>query len=302
MPTAPGANGAYLSWTDATGTLQWMTFDVVLSEEWGEPATVTEHPVEVGADVADHVRVGLVKCTLRVQTTNEPIGSNDYDDPELLPLALTPPVAAPLPALPIGTLQVPQWQNNILIRDLALTLVGLGASSALGAGGGGTATVLSSIAIGNLIPGVEVILPVPVEAGLPPTPLPMFNSATDQRPSAIDYVAATHSTLKTLKDAATIFTVFGTKSVCFSMVIEELTFHREFGTGSGEEISIGLKQIRVVQTRTVAQPIPYLSGGGGTPPVNKGAQDPPPAPTQQQVQSLLAMGLGFIFGSGAPAP
>ena len=64
---------AYLQWTDTSGSSNLITFAVVTAEDWDEGAQVTEHPVEQGPDVADHIRVELPKCRLRVFATNEPI-------------------------------------------------------------------------------------------------------------------------------------------------------------------------------------------------------------------------------------
>lgn len=47
-------------------------FDAVTSEAAEHTATVTEHPVEQGANVADHVRDGLDTVTLEVLVSNTP--------------------------------------------------------------------------------------------------------------------------------------------------------------------------------------------------------------------------------------
>lgn len=47
-------------------------FDVVTTETAEHTATVTEHPVESGSDIADHVRDGLDTVTLEVMVSNTP--------------------------------------------------------------------------------------------------------------------------------------------------------------------------------------------------------------------------------------
>lgn len=47
-------------------------FDAVTSEGAEHSATVTEHPVESGSDIADHVRDGLDTVTLEVFVSNTP--------------------------------------------------------------------------------------------------------------------------------------------------------------------------------------------------------------------------------------
>jgi hypothetical protein len=50
-----------------------VVFDAVLRETHEGEVEVTEHPVETGADIADHARVKLSKLTLEVFITNHPI-------------------------------------------------------------------------------------------------------------------------------------------------------------------------------------------------------------------------------------
>lgn len=47
-------------------------FDAVISEQAEHTATVTEHPIEQGANVADHVKDGLDGLTLEVMVSNTP--------------------------------------------------------------------------------------------------------------------------------------------------------------------------------------------------------------------------------------
>lgn len=50
---------AHLEWKNAIGLVQWLRFDAVRSVELSQHAMVTRHPVQKGADIADHVRVDL---------------------------------------------------------------------------------------------------------------------------------------------------------------------------------------------------------------------------------------------------
>lgn len=49
--------------------------DVTLSEDHSFDSEVTEHPVESGADVADHVRARPIVVVLECQVSNTPIGA-----------------------------------------------------------------------------------------------------------------------------------------------------------------------------------------------------------------------------------
>lgn len=50
-----------------------ITLDASVSEDHGSEADVTEHPVEAGADIADHVRVRSPRLTINGVISNTPI-------------------------------------------------------------------------------------------------------------------------------------------------------------------------------------------------------------------------------------
>ena len=105
-----------------------------------------------------------------------------------------------------------------------------------------------------------------------------------------DYVEATIQLLVGLKNTAQIITLNGSKQTISSMVIETLSYTREQDTGTGAEIVIGLKEIRLVQTQFVTAPLPSVPRAST--PIKKGNQDPQDGSTQQQssVASALAAG------------
>jgi hypothetical protein len=72
---------AFLSWGDPThdgpANLGELHFDAVLSETHTRTATVTEHSVEQGVAVVDHVRPNPDQVKLEVFVTNQPVYSTD---------------------------------------------------------------------------------------------------------------------------------------------------------------------------------------------------------------------------------
>lgn len=62
-----------LVYEDDNGNLTSITFDATVSELHSNTAVVTEHPVEVGADVADHVQAQPARLTATVFLTNTPV-------------------------------------------------------------------------------------------------------------------------------------------------------------------------------------------------------------------------------------
>ena len=301
---------AYLQWTDASNALNTITFDVVVSEEWDEGATVTEHPVELGPDVADHIRVTLPTCRLRIFSTNEPIdvaagGSGDQASPGQVNIPMESVIWSQSPAANIA---YPDWNNPITARALAISAAGAGAGAIAAATGNGqnkfagiaeAAAVIGAEALANLFLGAkEDTIVQGTDAGLLPVLNPSPAQATVQVwPAGADYVYAIHQLLSSLKSAATLFTVVGTKEGPVpNMAIEHLSFHRDADTGTGEEIEIGFKQILIVTTQTVAvQPISNLPGGAGKTSTALGAQGANPA----DKESALAW---IVDKSGPPVP
>lgn len=64
---------AYISWTPDGGQRQVLQFDVITDETQEGAADVTEHPVEQGPNVSDHVRPLLNSVSLEAYISNEPL-------------------------------------------------------------------------------------------------------------------------------------------------------------------------------------------------------------------------------------
>lgn len=285
----PGAVSAQLEWVDAAGGTNFLQFDVVVSETWNDGSTVSEHPVEEGADVADHVRVKLVTCELKVRATNEPIDANNWDQATSSPLSLTPASPTWVPASGIVISKV--WNNPIELRALTASLVGLAGfvPGPGGVAGGGAGAIATGLIAGIVAPGFETDVPIATDAGLlPPAPTPPLAPTVQQWPFGIDYVEKTHALLVQLQKKAQLFNVFGSKQTQYDMVIEGLVFVRNADTGSGEDLSISLKEVRIVSSQTVPAPIPHLSAGGGLKTVDHGGQEPTIATKSLAVQGIKA--------------
>lgn len=69
--------------------LQALTFDVVRTEAQELSNLITEHPVETGANVSDHVRPNLNRVTLEAYVSNAPIASPDGTTTQF-PLTIPP--------------------------------------------------------------------------------------------------------------------------------------------------------------------------------------------------------------------
>jgi len=90
------------------------------------------------------------------------------------------------------------------------------------------------------------------------------------------------------------------------MVIEDFSYTREEGDGTGATITLGLKEVRLVQTQVTTAPLPSMPSART--PVKKGTQNPSDAtPSQQQSvagtlveggASLVGKIAGFFAGGG----
>jgi Dit-like tail protein len=90
LPVVP----AYIQYgdpiTDPAVALGFVTFDVVTAEEHERTSTITDHPVEEGINVVDHVRPLPDRLTLEAYVSNAPINS-----PDALRLPLTTDLPQP---------------------------------------------------------------------------------------------------------------------------------------------------------------------------------------------------------------
>ena len=308
--TWPAAQ-AFLQWTDAAGNANSLQFDCVVNEGANEDAEATEHPVEVGANIVDHVRVKPRQCTLKLWATNEPIDGNNWDEATLTSVDVYVPgsadnVTGSKAVQAPGTITVPSWNNPIELRAIGGSLVGFAGSAIGGALGGAKTGQLAGdlAAIAGLeaallaFPAEEVPNIVQVDAGLDLSPGKTVTAQVQQFPGGAegtDYVAKMIAQLKLLKDTAQQLDVTLSKTFCSPMVVTKLSTVREAGTGTGADITLELTEVRVVSTKTVAAPIPNLPSGGGTPPKNAGKKDAADAPPQTQ-KKLITSALKWAEG------
>lgn len=83
---------AALIYASTTGKMSMIEFDCTPSEEHNQAAEVTEHPVEVGVDIADHVRPRLMQLNLTGVITNTPVNGmltdTTYIEDDVRPVGL----------------------------------------------------------------------------------------------------------------------------------------------------------------------------------------------------------------------
>jgi hypothetical protein len=73
MTAARITSGALIRWTDEGGTENVIDFDVAMTEGYEVAADVTEHAVETGSNISDHVRAKNRTFTITAFISNTPI-------------------------------------------------------------------------------------------------------------------------------------------------------------------------------------------------------------------------------------
>lgn len=302
LSTVPGGYGytsAYLTWANPAGQACFFYPDLVVSEEWEAATTVTEHPVEQGADVVDHVRVELVRCTLTLFATNEPIGPNMWDTPAVNGVSLQ---GGTWTSATIPTSVTAQVWNAELAAKGALLAAGAGIGGAVG----GTAGTLVGGAIGaiagSLVQAHEVDTKTAISTYGATEEIARGVAHVQQFANPQDYVQLTIDLLTFLKNTTQIVCLNGSKQTILSMVIEDLSYTRSEDEGTGALITLGLKELRFVQTQVTNAPLPTFPGA--TMPTKAGQQNPSDGTTQQQTSvasaaaSSISQWLSSLFNVG----
>jgi hypothetical protein len=286
--------GAYL--VDPSGVPS-LYFDVVMSEEWTEDAAVTDYNVEVGADVTDNVRVATRTCKLQVYSGNAPIQANWITQPVLAPTAITVGSLGVNPG--IVEVTVPEWDNGIALRAALMSagdIIG-------GAAGGPTGTLIGGAAggiLGALLSsGVSVPTPFFPSTGLQPVPPQTVQANVLTWAGDLDFVQETINQLRLWKNAASLLNVVGTKGSVQPMVIQGLTIRADKDTGDGRDITIDLREIRIVSTLTIN--VPAITRA--TPVVAMGNQNPQPTTNTsaaKQIQNMITATTGGPPATSTP--
>lgn len=118
---------AYLNWTDKrTGQPRFIKFDACEMESHTQSSEITEHPVEEGSNIGDHVRHNLDQLELNVLVTNTPITSesltylNERSGGEVGSVPLIYPPIQPPPFIPTPGAIFAALKNAVVagVRDI----------------------------------------------------------------------------------------------------------------------------------------------------------------------------------------
>lgn len=228
--------GAYMYWTDELGDSKILYFDVCTDEQHHLQSEATEHPVEKGADVTDHVRPKVARLSLSYFVSNTPIIckqdlANKISQPGTLygvqdgsveGVEIKPPVYEP--TLLAGATQVLNPNNalNTIVRAI------FGARQ--------------------------------------------YKAQVLQFSEPFDNVKEVYQTLERARQASQLVSVVTSVRTYSNMSFEDITQGKTSDTGTGATFKVELKEIRLVSAKKVNLPVPKEDNGKVL--VNKGSKGP----------------------------
>lgn len=260
--------GAILTWEGGS-----LVMDIVSAESGDFGSTVTEHPVERGANITDFIREDLDIVNVVWFVSNSPIGEYVSVVGGSQPGALRPGnIAVHKDGKMKGvSLVIPEYSPSLTINVAGVPVPNPGAI---------IATAQKAVTgLVNKIFGSE-----PNRTAL------MMTFAEDK-----DYATDAIALLRDLKASGKLLTLALPRMELESMTITKITPNRTSDEGTGVEIGIEFKQIRTVQVLTVAAPKPTELRA--VPKVHKGVKEvviEGDLPAQSAAVQLFGKGLGVL--------
>jgi len=222
-----------LSYSNGDGRLLLLEFDATVRELHTSQLTVTEHPVEKGANVSDHVRKELARLTVEVLVTNHPLTA-----------AITSGMGGVTGSvrnldLPLRALEETRQQRSLTFpkkTELPISVPLAGAA----------------IQATGLLDGSETVT--------------VHTRTTTEAPDGataqvlrfdgpFDRVRSLFEELKGLQDSAILVTAHTTVAEYENMMLANLTAPREVKDGGSIRFTFDLKEVRFVTSKTVKAPI-----------------------------------------------
>lgn len=232
--------------------------EMVVSETHTLASEVTEHAVERGADITDHVRRKPARVNMQLFVSEEPL-----DELKTTAFKIPPPTDAPQ-TLQVGGASVtipPRGDRGLAPPPIALLTPGGLVNAAVAAV---SATFFPEQA-------------VPATVGIPAT-----------KP----YVTRFMDLLEEARNIGQVLTLVTRKRTYDNMLLESVTMDRGQGDGTGARFNLEFKEVRIVDTKIVPAPAGPPAAKSQ---INKGAQTAPEAPKPPVAEeSFLAWGLSKL--------
>lgn len=208
--------GAYLTWKPKSGSQKSLYFDVVTSETQTLSTTITEHPVEDGPDVADHMRRDLDAVTLEVFVSNTPVYDVNNRGGKVVPVELkVEKYEAPLELTPGSVFSA---AGGALKKGIAA----IGDALGLGLGNGEAKNVAT-----------------------------VMKFATE-----FDAISDTLILLRGLRNTSQLVDVMLPSRIYQGMALTNLEVRRDVTSGEGATFVLEFRELRKVKVALVAAPTP----------------------------------------------
>jgi hypothetical protein len=196
---------------------QIIWFDATMTEVHGLANDVTEHPVEDGPDITDHIRPQQDTFRMTAFVTNHPYRTVDQ-------------ILADLPRQADLVWGAQTGSVKPLALEYTTSPFVPGLSNAINAVG-------NALASGQGLQGQKTFL-----------------TQTLQFDQQFDNVSEVYEALRTLKDDGTLVEIVTSIRSYEDMVVKEVVMDRDPQTGDGARFTIDFKQVRIVTTATVPAP------------------------------------------------
>jgi hypothetical protein len=234
---------AILYWTNEdTGELVTFKFDVTTSEDPTDAVTITDHPVEKGANIVDHARDEPEIISLEGYVTNTPHQGNLTEDDDNKTGQLTLSVHA---RRDVGT--------KVIQLDVPDPPIGLSPSGLIQAG---------VVAVGNLILGAPDNKATVIDDTDRITTTAQATALTSSRRR--NRAREAYEKILDAKRNHDLITIQGSVREYFDMLISRVGAPRKPEDGDGILFQIDLRRLRIAESETVQSPKPTESRGSLT--------------------------------------
>ena len=250
--------GAYLYWTTKQGDSKILYFDVVTEVQHALGSEIVESPVEEGVDVTDHIRPKVPMVTLSAFVSNHPIITKDE---AANAIALLGPN-------PTGKIYGAQKGS---VKALNIPTIKYDPPFVPTPGG----------ALNALTTAIGSLLTTPKD----------YAANTLQFDGQFDNVKEVYKVLEFARGESQLVNCVTEVRNYSSMGIEDVQLIRNPGTGTGAEIKVQLRQVRLVSTRSVN--IPKPADPNATAAVDKGSKN-----TKDAKISVAAKGVKALANFG----
>ena len=285
-----------LSFTRASGEAAFIVADACVAENHVEIGTLSEHPVDEGANISDHVRHEAPSLSVDLVFSNTPVnlGPDSYYDGAIGAVSTAQfEVSRPLVRRRSGdpVLSDP-GQESTTVRDASGPAANL--LNFVPQTGRNPISTALNYAVNVKVPGRRPTWrPQPEE-----TQSIVEQFSTLQFDRDFDRVGAIYKELLEIKNKATLVKAETSLRVYENMVILGINPTRDSQSGNILKVTVDLKQARIASSKTVQVTKPLQTRGNKT--KNKGVQppkEPTPAEEKRASESALKMikEYGFNF-------